>query len=356
MRVLSILIPVVVIIFIVWGIRKAKKSRLPGREKEKLASGDAPQTQEPPSEDCHELQQAASEDSYWFFLSYFWTAQKIEKDRYISSWSRTLGRPYTKVIEEFISKGLLVQAGLKEKLAEMLRAEDLKQLLNELGLKTSGNKDALLNRYIEVRPEEAGKKAATMVWDFFVCTPKGREKVKQQGHRRADAQDSAQQEMKNLLTRGKIDQAAEVVNIYMQSVQRPPQDNNWAKNDVKMVMEIKEAPGLTRAEVEEARVNTAIELLWYGQMKRLYYTRMPSFYQFARFAAVVIGKKRSQEQLRGFTENEFLTRVEIFCSDDSCRICKAVAKRSYPLKKAPILPIDGCTKSEGCHCSYTAMV
>jgi hypothetical protein len=165
-----------------------------------------------------------------------------------------------------------MQAGVKEKLAVMLRAQDLKQLLKEQGLKTSGKKDELLNRLIEARPGEAEKRASAMAGDFFICTLEGREKVKQHGYRRADRQDSAQQEMKHLLTLGKIDQAAEVVNIYMQSEQRPPHDNTYRKDDAKMVMDLKDVPGLTRAEIDEARINTAIELLWNGEIKSLYYS------------------------------------------------------------------------------------
>lgn len=330
-------------------------SMLFGKKKRELGAEDKRQMQDPPLEEGHESQHPASEDTYWFFLSYFFNAQDIEKDKFIASWSEALGRPYKSVVKEFLDKGLIMQAGLKEKLGGMLRIYDLQQILGEQGLSEAGKKDTLLRRYIEAMPQEAESRASKKAGDFLVCTPEGRKAVKQHGNRGADAQDSAQYELKNLLAQGQIDRAAEVVNVYMKSVDRPPQDNNWTKNDVKMVMNIKRVPRLTPAKVEEARTHIAMELLWYGHIKSSDYSPIPSFHQFAKFASIVIGKKRSQENLKGYSKNEFITRVEIMCNDDSCPKCKAVCGE-YLLREAPLLPIKGCTHEDGCRCCYTPVV
>jgi hypothetical protein len=327
-----------------------------GSKKEKLSAEDKRQIQDPPAEHGPEPHGQASEESYWLFLSYFSNAKDIDKDKFIDSWSEALGRSPKAVIKEFLSKGLIMHAGVKEKLGAMYSAEDIKHFLTTQGLSTSGSKAQLLSRYVEARPEEAGKKASTMVGDFLLCTPEGRKEVRKHGNRTVYEEDSARLEMKHLLTRKKIDQAAEVVNVYMDSVQRLRRDNTWAKDDVKMIMEINDVPGLTRAEVEEARLYAAIDLLWDGKMKSLYYTPIPSFHQFALFASIVIGKKRSREELQRYSEQEFVNKVEIMCLDDSCQKCKAVAGRRYTLKNAPLLPVDGCTHENGCRCCYTPVV
>jgi hypothetical protein len=325
-----------------------------GSKKEKLSAEEERQMQALPLEEDNEPQHPVSEDDYWFFLSYFWNIQEIDKDRFISSWSATLGRPYLEVIKEFISKGLLKQAGVKEKLAGMLRAQDLKQLLKEQGIKLSGTKDELLDRYIEARPREAKEKAATM-GDAYICTPEGFQEVAQHAKRRADRRDSVDQEVRRLLTRGKIDQAAEVVIDFRQSVHYAPRDDNWIINEVRMVMDIEEMPGLTPAEVKDARINWAIERLWTGQTEGMFYSPIPKFYKFARFVAANIREKESQAELRGYSKDEFITHVEIMCNDDSCRKCKAAAGE-YLLKEAPLLPIRGCTHEDGCRCSYYPIV
>ena len=296
------------------------------------------------------------DDNFWYFLSYFMSAIDVNKDRFIDSWSEVLGRSPKTVIREFLSKGLIMQAGVREKLAALYSAEDIKHFLMIQALPTSGSKAQLLSRYVEARPEEAEKKASTMVGEFLLCTPEGRKKAREHGNRAVDAQDSAKMEMKRLLAHGKIVQAAEVVKVFHNWAKTPLQENTVREKAIKLVLDINEVPGLSRAEVEEARLHTAIDLLWYGQMKSLFYTPIPSFHQFALYASIVVGKKRSREELQGYSEQEFVTRVEIMCNDDSCQACKAAAKRKYTLKNAPLLPVDGCTHENGCRCCYTPIV
>jgi hypothetical protein len=330
-------------------------SMLFGKKKRELGVEDKRQIQDPPLEEGHEPQPPASEKTYWFFLSYFWDPIDISKDKHIVNWSKTLGRSYKNVIDEFFSKGLIMEAGVKEKLTGMLRVQDLKQLLKEHGLVSSGNKEELLKRFVEALPEEAKKIADTMVGDFLMCTVDGRKTVASRITRKANREDSIEQEIRLLLRRGNIDQAAEVVINQRQSFHYAPRDDNWIIKDIKMVMDIKEVPGLTPEEVEEARINWAIERLWRGDSRGMFYSQIPSFQKYARFVSVIIQKKESQETLQGYRENECITGVEIMCNDDSCRKCKAAAGE-YLLKEAPLLPIDGCTNEDGCRCSYNSVV
>jgi hypothetical protein len=297
-----------------------------------------------------------SDENRWYFLSYFMSAKDVNKDKFIDSWSEVLGRSPKTVIKEFLSKGLIMQAGVKEKLAALYSAEDIKDFLMTQELPASGSKAQLLSRYVEALPEEAEKKASTMVGEFLLCTPEGRKKVREHGNRAVDAQDSAKIEMKRLLAHRKIIRAAEVVKVFNNWAKTPLQENTVGEDAIKLVLDIKEVPGLTRAEVEEARLHTAIDMLWYGQMKSLFYTPIPSFHQFALYASIVVGKSRSREELRSYSQQEFIKRIEIMCNDDSCRICKAMAKRTYKLKNAPLLPVDGCTSKCGCRCIYTPVV
>ena len=295
------------------------------------------------------------EKNFLFFLSYFWSPQEIDKDKFISGWSESLGKSYKKVVGEFLSKDLIKRAGVKEKLAVLLRGDDLRFLLREKGLKTSGKKDDLLSRYMEACPEEAEKKASAMAGDLLVCTPEGARKVADIG-RKAGREDSAQLEMRSLLSRRKVEQAAEVVRVYKGYERNPLQENIVGKDEVEMVLALKKVPGVGPEEFDDARLNTAMEMLWYGKIASAEYSHRPAYQIFGRFASIIVEKKRSRETLKGYSENEFITRVEIMCQDDSCRACKAAARRTYPLNKAPLIPIDGCTHENGCRCCYTSIV
>jgi hypothetical protein len=232
-----------------------------GSKQEKLSAEDERQILVRPAEHGPEPQAQTFKENDWLFLSYFMNAEDVNKDKFIDSWSEVLGRSPKKVIQEFLSNGLIMPAGVKEKLAVLYSAEDLKHFLMQQGLPSSGSKAQLLIRYVEARPEEAEKKASKMAGDFLLCTPEGRKKVREHGNRLVDSQDSAKIEMRRLLTYGKIVQAAEVVKVYHNWAKTLLQENTVTEDEIKLVLDIEEVPGLTRAEVEEARLHTATDLL-----------------------------------------------------------------------------------------------
>jgi hypothetical protein len=271
-----------------------------------------------------------AEKAYWFFLSYFLEAKDITKDKFIASWSYVLGRSYKVVIAELLDKGRIMHAGLKEKLGGMLRIYDLQELLRERGLSESGKKDTLLRRYIEAAPQEAESKASKMPGDFLVCTSEGRKEVKEHTNLRAYDEDSAKHEMRRLLASGKTDQAAEVVNIYMKSVDRTSRANysEWTQKAIRTVMNINKARGLTEAEIGDAKINAVIELIWYGDLKSADYSPNPIYQRFSKSASVAIGRRQSRDELRELSKEEFVSGVEILCCDDACPVCKAVAGKT----------------------------
>lgn len=293
--------------------------------------------------------------NYWFFVSYFLESRDPDQDLFIESWSVPLGRSYKEVLKELLDKGIIARAGLKEKLGGMLRMYELEAILRELELPTSGRKDTLLRRYIEARPLDAESRASKIQGDFLVCTPDGRKEVKFHTDARANCEDSVRHEMARLLRRGKIDRAAEALNVFLKSFDLAPKDLGAVMEDVKMALDIKEVPGLSEKEVEKARIHAAIELLWDGKLGGAFYSPVPSFRKFDLAAARLIGQKQSREELKNYAEMEFVTRVEILCNDDSCRACKAAA-RKYLIKNAPLIPLNGCTHENGCRCCYSPIV
>ena len=51
--------------------------------------------------------------------------------------------------------------------------------------------------------------------------------------------------------------------------------------------------------------------------------------------------------------------AEILASDDSCELCKALARGKYPVDQAlrdRLLPNKFCTNEFGCRCTYIAVI
>ena len=290
---------------------------------------------------------ASREEIYDAFISSFRYPQEIGgEESWLAGWSGILGKPYDKAIDNLVDEGLLRPAGIKDKLDLKITVDELKRSLRERGLKVSGKKDELLNRYIEAMPREAEVRVSTL-GDMYVCTSKGRERAEIYQNRSESRRLAAEQDVKSLLAESRIDEAAEAANRYNQSLPFPKDKVSFLEDDVKAVLGIKSAPGLTEAEVVEGRIKLAAELIWTGWIR--------SDDPMTIFALNRMIRHRSIKELRQYAESEFVVGVEVVCSDDSCKKCKFVASKKYPLDKAPLLPIDGCTHEDGCRCFYSAV-
>lgn len=61
----------------------------------------------------------------------------------------------------------------------------------------------------------------------------------------------------------------------------------------------------------------------------------------------------SLEQLQTLYHDGVLDGVALVAADsEACDRCTGLADRVYLPSRLPTLPIDGCTRTEGCRCRY----
>ena len=58
--------------------------------------------------------------------------------------------------------------------------------------------------------------------------------------------------------------------------------------------------------------------------------------------------------LRQYRETEVVRRVEVLCASDPCPACRKLSGHKYSLDKVPELPHEKCTSEMGCRCTYVA--
>lgn len=287
------------------------------------------------------------DDNHLAFLSNFRDPYEIDNQYWEENWSRVLRRPCQEAVSDLIKHNLLRPADQRDKLRRNLRVGDIKQILKEHGLKVSGNKDELLNRFMQELPEEATKIAAT-IGDMYVCTQNGLQKAAEYMNKIAAKRGIAEDEVKALVSQGNLERASEVIRQFYRSLPGPMAGSDPNIGEATLIMAIKSVPGYSKEEVQKNKVDAVAGVLWGGPIQG------PE--QFIDFITIKVEKQRSREQLKGYAREEFIKYVEILCCDDSCPVCKAVANKKYLIKDAPLIPIDGCQHEMGCRCCYTPEV
>ena len=90
------------------------------------------------------------------------------------SWDRGLGEPLAKAVKRFIDEGLVIRVTDINRLLYVKHGPaDLKQVMRQLGLKVSGNKQQLIQRWLETDPDGAKQSIANM--EVYECTEKAQQ-------------------------------------------------------------------------------------------------------------------------------------------------------------------------------------
>lgn len=59
--------------------------------------------------------------------------------------------------------------------------------------------------------------------------------------------------------------------------------------------------------------------------------------------------------LKRFQENSRVIMVNLVTSEEACTACQAV-QGTYPKDQVPVLPVEGCSNPNGCHCFYQPLL
>ena len=116
--------------------------------------------------------------AYMLLLNAFLKPTSPEELDSAVPWEQVLGRSPIEIIEQYVSLGLLEYAGQGLPLAAKLRRlsnEDLKEMLKERGLRSSGRKTRLIARLVDA--DEQGVAQAMDRIKILLCTEAGRTAV-----------------------------------------------------------------------------------------------------------------------------------------------------------------------------------
>ncbi|HKR02191.1 MAG TPA: SAP domain-containing protein, partial [Pyrinomonadaceae bacterium] len=118
-----------------------------------------------------------------FFLISFLNPRPIDKDPDMPEWwpfpdwAKALGESPGDVLKSFIKAGLIQQCDDETHLDYWYQEEDLRGVLRKHGLKTEGNKAALIERALTLDVPET--RLARGEFILYECAQAGEEKIKQ---------------------------------------------------------------------------------------------------------------------------------------------------------------------------------
>jgi hypothetical protein len=278
-----------------------------------------------------------------------------------SYWADALRQPTGKAIQVFVEAGLLSSAPLAAKLESALKATEIKALLRERGLPSSGRKAEGVARLVAADPAGMEAKVAGVV--AYVCTDSGRALAQGYLDREEERKTLARRRSFELLRGGDLRQAALVVAEYERSQVFPRGVGvDWnqrpSSEDLRQLQAITEAkPGLLRDVVPSdwsaLQLAAAMVELWGERSGREW---LPEGFAGAsnldpetaiRMVLFAGGHRAKLEQYRQSGCN----RVEISgCGDGSCHACRKISGKKYRVSQVPELPHPECTHELGCRC------
>jgi len=299
-------------------------------------------------------------DAHLKFLAGFINGAEYRPDER-SYWADALRQPTGKAIQVFVEAGLLSSAPLAAKLESALKATEIKALLRERGLPSSGRKAEGVARLVAADPAGMEAKVAGVV--AYVCTDSGRALAQGYLAREEERKTLARQRSFELLRAGNLRQAALVVAEYERAQVFPRGVGvDWnqrpSSEDLRQLQAILEGkPALLRdvasADWPVLQLAAAMVELWGERSGREW---LPEGFVGAsnldpetaiRMVLFAGGHRAKVEQFRQSGCN----RVEISgCGDGSCPACRKISGKKYRVSQVPELPHPECTHELGCRC------
>jgi hypothetical protein len=278
------------------------------------------------------------------------------------NWSTALGRPLKNTINDFVKRGLITEANSKQKLLFSLRISDMKDLLRTNNLKLSGNKEELAERIMEKLPAECEKMVASKS-DIFICTEKGRNIAQEHKTKIEMKRKEAEEKVKDFLKENKVKEAADTVNQFYFSLPGPmiPSGGLWPGGakmprnyaypaEAKLLLKIKSVEGMSKEELEKARLESAVKAIWRGDITG----PKPLLSEYHRQAS----EKKALSDLKSWSGDGFedISLVTIISNPGACPACQEASEKNYKIEdelKSPTLPIKNCSNEIGyCRCCY----
>jgi hypothetical protein len=244
------------------------------------------------------------------------------------------------------------------------RVPELKELLRDRHLRSSGRKADLVERLIEADPQ--GMAMLTADVTVYLCTDGGRQVAEPYVERQRAEREGMEAEVLGALRRHDLRAACACVVRYERTQvfgrglgidwSRAPLDFN-----LDLVAMIFRAKPLMLASVHDSdmadlRIGAAMcALLGTGRPGKWLADDLTLNLRFDEETAarMLLFYASHQRQLQDYARSGVVKGVRVLCAgDESCPACRKLSGRTFPLNKAPELPNPSCTHPMGCRCTY----
>ncbi len=296
-------------------------------------------------------------------LSRFIYARPIAEIGDAEFWKSVLGERLEKAIGKMQNEGLLEGASVSGAMDFRYKVPDLKEMLRQHDLPTSGRKADLIARLVTADP--IGMEKATQGTNAVQCSQRGGEAARQYLSRKAEQQEEAKRSTFEALLSKRFENACGIM-VKFEAAQPIPRgmgidwNHHEPSHEVSTLMIISTARPKILGEMPEPvleplRLVASMAVLWGTHTESKW---LPANYEIvSRFdvetaARMILFYAQNQLALASFRESGVRT-VEV-SSVCGCDACSKLQGRVYPIGKVPELPYETCSFEIGCRCLVLA--
>ncbi len=274
-----------------------------------------------------------------------------------SHWDAALGETASHAIFQFINDGLIEPTSLKEKLERQHTVVDLKALLKQRNLKTSGNKESLIDRLVEV--DRLTMESTVYHIKIYSCTPIGREIAENFLYEKLKIEAHAVNSSRDLLLLGNFKGALDTCSSFQLNEIHflpfvPPSEAFFR---LLLVARPRILLELSSTDWASLRIATMLSMFWGGDFSDWLPANFIGLDRFDKntICRMLFFNACYLEDLEEFRD-ENCRHLTIEHADElTCNECKRICGKSYTLEDVPELPFEGCTCRMGCRCKAFAI-
>lgn len=283
-------------------------------------------------------------------------------DSFPDYWNDVLGESPARAIKRFADEGYIEPCPLEAKVEMKFKAADLKDLLKQSGLKSSGRKVNLVARLIEYDRSSLEKMTGDII--RFQCTAIGRQPAEKFRADMEAERNQAEQHVLDLLMGRDFRGAAvrmgkyEAVQVFPRGMGIDWNRYNPESDMIVLKAVFDETPRLLMHIQHELldvfRLGAGMMHLWGSNSAKKWFDEMPETgihldAETSIRMLVFFGIHR--RNLSDYRSADVRTVQVLGCNDEaSCPECRAIAGKRFPLSRTPELPLPSCTCSNGCRC------
>lgn len=274
-------------------------------------------------------------------------------------WPRqTLGEKTEVAIERFLQERMLVPASIKEALNRLFQVAQLKKLLSERGLSTSGSKSELIERLITLDGQGMTKIVGNSV---VKCSEAALSLIVQRNQKIEEETNLA----KRLTFEAfKANNPKEACKIY-EAFRRHTTESTYKISiyDVEELQFIitghpKILSGLSPQNLKALQLAACMKTLWKAELPEnwLPETFTSPFKNDQIPINYLIRNAEFQRHLSNSGQFSKQVKINFHSGDiDSCNLCLALNGKVFDINAFPELPIPGCTSETGCMCNLDSI-